>query len=129
MFVTADVYHKTSSSIAFLVRNTMDPILRQLNPVEKIKHCFLRSILILRSQIRLVSVGFTSGFPTCYNFLITSHFSMRAIWLSEFQLSSFGHLNVIIIRSMSLSPSSCILPCLKWKYSPQHFVHRYLEIN
>jgi hypothetical protein len=40
MFVTADVYHKTSSSIAFLMTNITDPILRQMNPVEKIKHCF-----------------------------------------------------------------------------------------
>jgi len=35
MFASADVCHMTSSSIAFLVTNTLYPILRQLNKVEK----------------------------------------------------------------------------------------------
>jgi len=78
MFVAADVCHMTSSSIAFLATNILYPILRQLNKVEK--KLFLRSIWILVSQIRLVSGGFSSSFPPCYNFSITSHLSSCAIW-------------------------------------------------
>jgi hypothetical protein len=79
MFVTADLYHKTSSSIAFLLTNVLDPILKQLKPIEKIKHYFKANFNIgLPNRTGLWRGLF--NLSDLLKFLSTSHLSLRPIW-------------------------------------------------
>ena len=59
MFVTADVYHMTSSSIAFLATNILYPILTQMNKVEKPLFLKLSLNIDLPNTTRLWRVLFT----------------------------------------------------------------------
>jgi hypothetical protein len=90
MFVIADICHMTSSSIAFLATNTLYPILRQLNKVEK-KNFFKVTLNIgLPNTTRLWRALFK--FSVLLQFFNNFAFIPASDMVSEFQLSSFGHL-------------------------------------